>query len=57
MNPKTMRNKKIRHFLIGVITGVIIWFVIDLIWDWKGNVDSYNKGYNAATNYWSEKQK
>jgi len=43
-----MKNKTIKSLLFGLITGVIIWFLIDLIWDWEGNVDSFNKGREAA---------
>lgn len=52
-----MKNKNIRNFIFGLITGLIIWFLIDLIWDWEGNVNDYNKGYNDAMKFWTEKNK
>lgn len=49
-----MKKKNITPFIIGFIAGLFIWFLIDLIWDWEGNVEDYNRGYNAAKSKYSE---
>jgi len=49
-----MKNKNIRIFTIGLLAGILIWFFIDLIWDWKGHVDDYNRGHEAAKELFSK---
>ena len=43
-----MKKRDIRFLLIGILCGIIISFIIDLIYDWDGNVDDYKKGVDAA---------
>lgn len=45
--------KNVGFFFLGVLT----WFIIDLIWDWNGNVNSFKKGYNDAVNTRTETTK
>jgi len=49
-----MKNRTIRNFVLGLISGIVIWFVIDLIWDWEGHSDDYNRGYEAAKELFSK---
>jgi len=43
-----MKKRDIRILLLGILFGIIISFIIDLIWDWEGNVNDFKKGVDAA---------
>jgi hypothetical protein len=43
-----MKKKSILTNLGFFLLGVLVWFIIDLIWDWEGNRDAFKKGYNDA---------
>ena len=43
-----MKKKSILKNLGFFLLGILVWFIIDLIWDWEGNVDSFKQGYENA---------
>jgi len=45
-----MKKRDIRLLLLGILFGIIISFIIDLVWDWEGNVEDFKKGYDDAQN-------
>ena len=38
----TINNRDLKFFLIGILTIIII----DLVWDWKNNLNNFKEGYN-----------
>ncbi len=50
-----MKKKNVLRNIGFFFLGILVWFIIDLIWDWKGNVDSFKKGYNDGRNSKTEK--
>jgi hypothetical protein len=45
-----MKKRDIRLLLLGILFGIVISFIIDLIWDWEGNVADFKKGFDDAQN-------
>jgi len=41
-------KKDIRTFLIGLVSGILIWFIIDLLTDWDGHVRDFERGQKDA---------
>lgn len=49
-----MKRKNIVLNVLFFLLGIFVWFIIDLIWDWEGNVEDFNKGYNKARENYTE---
>jgi len=49
-----MKKRSILKNLGFFILGILTCFVIDLIWDWEENRESYNRGYQAASELWEQ---
>lgn len=45
---KKLSKKDLRMFFIGLVSGILIWFIIDLLTDWDGHVRDFNRGQEAA---------
>ena len=43
-----MKKRDIKFLLLGILSGIVVSFIIDLIWDWEGNVEAFKKGYEDA---------
>ncbi len=49
-----MRRKEIIRNIGFVLLGMLIWNLIDLIWDWKGNAEDFNKGRNSSKEFFRQ---
>jgi hypothetical protein len=47
---KRYTKNEVRKFLLGVFTGFMIWFLLDLFFNWNENVRDFWEGYNSAKN-------
>jgi hypothetical protein len=45
---KRFTKNEIRKFLFGVLTGFIIWFILDLFFNWDENVRDFWDGFHSA---------
>ncbi len=45
---KKPSKKRLRSFILGVLAGLLIFYIVNLIFNWDENVSDYQKGYNAA---------
>jgi len=42
-------------FLIGIVSGILISIIIDLVTDWDGNVRDFKRGQEAAKEHFQSK--
>ncbi len=45
---KMKSKKQWRTFFIGVVVGILVWFILDLAFNWDDHLRDYWKGYDAA---------
>ena len=52
-----MKRKNILRNASFFLLGVLVWFIISLIWDWEGNIEGFKKGYNDARKNYTEENR
>ena len=43
-----MKKRIIPKIVSFILLGVLVWLLIELIWDWEGSINSFKEGYNAV---------
>lgn len=52
---KKKLKKNTRMFLIGLVSGFILWAIIDVAFNWDDNVRDYWRGHDAGKEKWESK--